>query len=572
MVLERITQDLEVLLNNPDLDTTDREQRLLTLSEEYSLPYDQVHDQYHQIFEATLRKKIKSFLNPDLTPLKRVMQKQKVKNWLKAFITDYKDISTIIDTYASEEEDIIVSTLREALNIQKNSNRYLVEELLLRGALYLVAAAPKTGKSLLATSLGVAVVTGRKFLNRHSQSGLNVLFIQNEENISETARRAYTNGLQELELENPGLFNEITTSKRFVIAKNLDIVQDLRKIFELIDTNKVDLVIVDSLSASVNKGGLNEHSPELLAGLLAFQQNIQDRNITGVLIHHTIKSDNNDNRQEMVKGIAGRSDIVRANDGIIKMSPKGKTAVELFFLPRNGTQCQFTIEKKDGEACYWDFEVIKEESLSPENISVQNSILRLLKERYQEWFANPNRKLPVTGCFLSEITKELNLSKDIVIQRLNYMLQVEGIEVSPYKKKHLYHYPEKGESWLDQYLQEEEERKQSQQALLDLYKERKDKLLTLTNKKDIMLLMQDWSVEDKKEIQKMMTETERASFLLKLNPPKYPLGDKVCIQVDDQLTESFEITNIVYDKKSKVHLYTLDKNEGVFLESNLTQV
>ena len=566
----RITQELEALLAQTDLDSTDRHQRFLVIAEEHGLDSENVQKQFHAVFEKKLRAKVKTCLQPDLSPLQRVLKKQAVKTWLRNFLTDHKDINTIMDTYAKEEEDIILSTIKDALSIQKDRNRYLVEELLLRGAMYLVAAAPKTGKSLLATNLGVSVVTGQKFLNRHCQSGLNVLFIQNEENIAETARRAYTNGLQKIELENPGLFNDITTSERFVIAKNLDIVQDLKRIFEIVDAKKIDLLIIDSLSASITKGGLNEHSPELLSGLLALQQNIQDRNITGVLIHHTIKSDSNENRQEMVKGIAGRSDIVRANDGIIKMAPKGTTSVEVFFLPRNGVQAQFVIEKQDGEACFWSFEVTKEESLSPENLTIQNKILRVLKAKYDEWVAE-GKGLPVGGYVLSELEKEVNYDRDTIIARLNYMIGVEGIEVTPYRRKHLYHFPKSGESWLEQYLLEEEEKVTQQKALFELYRERKDKLLSMTTSDAIIDLTQDWTEEDKKQVQSLMSSTELNQLRLINNPPKYPVGDYVSISIDGQVSEPLRITKIVWVSKSKLHQYTLENTEGVFLESNLTK-
>lgn len=565
-----LEHEVKSLLNDVNLDNTDRSQAFLLLADQYNASPEEVADKFHEVFELALRERIQTFLVPDLSPLQRALKKQAVKTWLRNYLTDQKDIIAVMDTYAKEEEEIILSTIKDALYIQKDRNRYLVEELLLRGALYLVAAAPKTGKSLLATNLGVSVVTGAKFLNRHCQSGLNVLFIQNEENISETARRAYTNGLQRIELENPGLFNEITSSERFIIAKNLDIVQDLKRIFEIVDQKKIDLLLIDSLSASITKGGINEHSPELLSGLLALQQNIQDRNITGVLIHHTIKSDSNENRQEMVKGVAGRSDIVRANDGIIKMAPKDNNSVEVFFLPRNGVQCQFTIQKKDGEACYWHFEVIKEESLSPENIAIQNKILRCLKEKYQEWKAS-DQKLPVSGYYLSQLEKELSIDGDTLITRLNYMLSVEGIEVSPYKKRHLYHFPSSGESWLEQYLTEEEEKIAQQKALFEVYQERKNALVACQTAQDIGILTSDWSAQDRKEVQRLMTEEELDKVRLVNNPPKYLVGDEVFISIDGQLGTPTKITGVKWIVKSKIHHYTLEGMDGVFLESNLTK-
>lgn len=561
-----------IILNEPPAQE-EIDQKLFNISEVHGISYDEVQREFHTAFEERLKKKIKQFVKSDLSPLERNLKKQQVKNWLKFFFTDIRMIDNVIDYYVSAEETVIISTIKAALCREKDKSRYLVDELLLRGALYLVAAAPKTGKSLFATDLAVTCCLGEKFLNRKVKANTNVLFIQNEENLSQTAFRAYNNGLQNLELENTLLYESITDTHRFTLVKNVDIVQDLNTVIELIDKYEAKLVIVDSLSASVKKGGLNEHSPELLAGLLTFQQMIQDKGITGLLIHHTTKTDTNESQTDMIKGIAGRNDISRANDGIIKMAAsKEKGLIDLYFLPRNGQQTQFKIKQEIGEACYWKYQVVEEESLSAENIAIQNKILRLLKDRYMQWAEETKReKLPVYGYFLSEIEKSLNLPLDTLIERLNYMLSVEGIERVGYNKRHLYHYPVEGESWLDQYLLDEEEKLEKQKMLLDLDQKRKEKLLSLPTYESVKDYIKDWTRSDNIRILKLMSDEERDSFYGKMFPPDFNVGELVLVTMDDKEIEGL-ITRVSYDVNLKYHKYFVKGVENFILISNLKRL
>lgn len=566
-------KEFAVILNEPpSQDIID--QKLFNLAELEGVSFEDMQRQFNEMFESRLKERIRDFIRTELSPLERHLKKQQVKNWLKNFFTDLRTIDNLIEYYTAAEESIIISTIKKALYREKDTSRYLVEELLLRGALYLVAAAPKTGKSLFATDLAVTCCLGEKFLNRKVKPNTNVLFIQNEENLHQTAFRAYHNGLQNLELENKELFDNIIDTHRFTLVKNVDIIQDLKTITDLIDKFEVKLVIVDSLSASVKKGGLNEHSPELLAGLLTFQQMVQDKNITGLLIHHTNKLDNNEGQTEMIKGIAGRSDISRANDGIIKMaaSTKHKGLIDLFFLPRNGQQTTFLVKQDIGEACYWKYSVEDEQSLSEDNIHIQNQILRLLKDRYDQWISETaGEKLPVYGYYLSELERNLSYDKDTIIERLNYMLQVEGIERVGHNKRHLYHFPLSGESWLSQYMEEEEEKVSRQKALLDLDHKRKEKLLSFKTYPEIKEYIKDWEKTDEARIVNLMTQEEKDSFYQIVYDQPYKVGEKVIVIIDKTESER-EIKRISYDINLKHHKYYFDGVEDYIIKSNLKKI
>jgi hypothetical protein len=275
----------------------------------------------------------------------------------------------------------------------------------------------------------------------------------------------------------------------------------------------------------------------------------------------------------MIKGIAGRNDISRANDGIIKMAAsKDKGLIDLYFLPRNGQQTQFKIKQEVGEACYWKYQVVEEESLSAENIAIQNKILRLLKDRYMQWVEETKReKLPVYGYFLSEIEKSLNLPLDTLIDRLNYMLSVEGIERVGYNKRHLYHYPIEGESWLDQYLLDEDEKLEKQKMLLDLDQKRKETLLSLPTYEAVKDYIKDWTRSDNIRILKLMSDEERDSFYGKMFPPDFNVGELVLVTMEDKEIEGL-ITRVSYDVNLKYHKYYVKGVENFILISNLKRL
>ena len=140
----------------------------------------------------------------------------------------------------------------------------------------MVVASPKVGKTNLATHAAVAVARGTPFLNRESTAG-NVLFIENEELIDGTTiNRIYDHGLQLLELEEPELYKELINSEKLIVTRNVDIVLDQTKILEIVKEKNINLIIIDTLAASLKVSGYTEYSHEVPSALYKLQSLAQE--------------------------------------------------------------------------------------------------------------------------------------------------------------------------------------------------------------------------------------------------------------------------------------------------------
>lgn len=557
------------------LDRDSRESEIEATAIELDKSPNDIREDFYEILERVIRERVQEFSKPDLSPIKRGDKRSALDAWLKAFISDKKQREDTITAYSQDEEVVELYTIAELIEKAKEKGtRYLVSELFLYGTMILVAAAPKTGKSLFATALAVAVATGQDFFNRKVDQG-NVLFIQNEESLIETGRRLVGAGLQNLEVESPELYYDLINSNKITVVRNLDIALDQQKIFELVEQFNISLVIVDSLGASIKKGGLTEYSPEIMGALYGFQTECQDRGIVGVVLHHTTKIDSNADKSSQIKGIAGFNGIVRANDGIIKLEPnlKNQELINFHIVPRNGSPFEIKAYIVKDEALFWNWVIKEETSLSEANIQLQNDVLRLLVARWEVWEeVNKQRSVlerePVYGYTSQDLLSLLdNTPRENLVERLNAMLSSEGIERTVRSKKHVYHLPPSGETWLLAYLQAEEERRNQQEEVANLEKEMAQLLVDCNTREEIQVLIQDWSKEERKRTLSRLNAPSFNQVMLLMHPPKYVKGDYVGICNQDIIRE---VTLVEFNPKEKSaksenkHLYYLEGYETAF--------
>lgn len=149
---------------------------------------------------------------------------------------------------------------------------WLIDDILTADELFLLAAPPRAGKSLLVMGLAKAVATGGRFLGRPAASGA-VIYVACED--SETK-------IKERELKQdwpPGV--PVYWIDKFKL-------NELPNLEELIEELGCRLLVLDTLSR-IKDSQINESSAEMSQLLEPLQEMCKRQRCTGVLVHHTGK-------------------------------------------------------------------------------------------------------------------------------------------------------------------------------------------------------------------------------------------------------------------------------------------
>lgn len=551
--------------------------------EDNSGHYGKTYDEADHDFSLVLGEECKRRIHA-IHEIKDLMSKNRkwvaLTSWLYKHIQDRKRVEQIIAAYSSDDSPAEFFTVAEALELgSRCSNTQLVNGLIQLGALYLLPAPAKCGKSILASILANCIHLGLPFFNRSVLKG-NVLYVQNEENIGKTtAKRVYNGGLQDLELQDYQAYNNLVNSPGITICRNLDIALDQDLIVSKVKEHDYKLVLIDSLNASLERSGLNDKSLETAGYLYRLQRLTHLHDFTVIILHHTTKMDDSSSQQGLMNGISGRSDITRANDGVFRLT-RGEDKetkvpfVQLNSIPRDGDPVVLQYRLVKGEANRIALEVLNESVLTPENLELQNSILRLLFKRWNDW-DNASEEFKSNkpyGHTLQELVSATGSTQLDVIHRLNDMLSSEGIisYIDHSMKKIVYAIPEDGESWLNHFIEHEdkiEARKNERLEAQRLEKELFNRTLNLI-REAIMNndldsynnLVSSISKEQSKTLVKELTDDELNQVFLMLNPPKYNIGDSVNVIGENILNKLIE--KVVYNKKEGYHMYYLHKVEN----------
>ncbi|MGB3202854.1 MAG: AAA family ATPase, partial [Nodosilinea sp.] len=149
---------------------------------------------------------------------------------------------------------------------------WLVDDLLTADELFLLAASPRAGKSLLAMTLAKAVATGGRFLGRPVSKGA-VLYIRCEDSETKTKEREIKQGWP------AGL--PVYWLDKFKLS-------ELPQLEQLVEELGVRLVVFDTLSR-IRDSAISESSAEMSQLLEPLQEMCKRQRCAGLLVHHTGK-------------------------------------------------------------------------------------------------------------------------------------------------------------------------------------------------------------------------------------------------------------------------------------------
>lgn len=224
---------------------------------------------------------------------------------------------------------------------QDNSNpdKYLIPEILPKGELIQLIAAPKVGKTLFANDLMCSLIKGECFLGYGiKQENRKVLLIQLDETLT-TAETSITQRLGQCDCE------ELSIDS-FGWKLNQDGVDQLRCTLEKLDPS---LVVIDSIRASTTGLGYDENSAAIADPILKIRDLIKERNINGIMIHHSNKS----NDQQGTNKSRGSSAIAAAffatwlltplGEDMVRLNTYGRCAPKEFNLSLNPDELRFEV-------------------------------------------------------------------------------------------------------------------------------------------------------------------------------------------------------------------------------------
>lgn len=519
--------------------------------------YYDIRDDFFEILRKLVYDRVLKLQDIIDDPVRRGIEQTKLEDWLDIFYSrdTRKEVVSEILTGALQPQ---VYNLREVIEAGGSTEKYHIQELFPYGRLFLLVAAPKTGKSLFLTKMVLSTITGNPFLGRECQKA-KILYIQNEEAVEDTGQKLDSNGLQLLRLRDPETYNTLLDSNDFYMIKGLDIVVDVKHIKHYIENHGVRVIAIDSLAASIGKKNYNEMNPEVMTALYHLQSIAQHYGVLIIITHHKNKrpAEKND-REDAQKQIGGFGGIVRANDGYAFMShskEEGEEGIINFdFQPRSGEPHSMKLKRVEGEALFWDFEVESESSLSAENIKAQNKILRILREKYEEWqeAAADEPTPPVHGVSLLRLTSALDVNEKTIVSRLNYMLRTQAIDMDVMrmsgKDTYIYHYPADGECWLQKYLDREEEEQERKAELDRLDRDKIQEFMNCSDRAELIAALKNCNKSDNDRIGKKMNEEEYQYFWLTLYPATYSIRSWVKVSGFDDYSQ---IERVEYPKAAK---------------------
>ena len=199
----------------------------------------------------------------------------------------------------------------ELFKYKPGNTEWLSPDLLPRANMLLLAGDPKVGKSLLATDITYAVLTGGQFFGDQIKPG-RVLYLGDDEPLETFKDRLRDRGVD--------LIPEEIANERFLVERLFEITQ-LKKLEKILQDFKPTLVVIDSLTKITETVGVSENDPEFARYLYRLNSLLLRYDAASIVIHHTNKNKN----AKGLEAVAGSKRITAAVWGVATIKGDVKT-------------------------------------------------------------------------------------------------------------------------------------------------------------------------------------------------------------------------------------------------------
>jgi len=287
-------------------------------------------------------------------------------------------------------------TMTELFQTTYKSRPPVVEGLLYAGA-YILAGAPKIGKSFLVAQIAYHVSTGQDLWGYKVHQGT-VLYLALEDDFQRIQSRMFMMyGVN----DTPNLHFATAAGK---IGNGLD--EQLKNfVQEHPDTN---LIIIDTMQKIREVGG-EAYSYASDYEIIGKLKRFADRHsICIVTVHHTRKQPAGDSFET----ISGTTGLLGCADGALLMQKKKRTALEATVdAVGRDQQDQILYLKKDADTQIWSLERTENEPYQEPPDPVLDTVSQLVSSESREWTGSPTELAETvnTGMAANALTKYLNV-------------------------------------------------------------------------------------------------------------------------------------------------------------------
>ena len=316
-------------------------------------------------------------------------------------------------------------TMTELFQTAFRSRPPIIDGLLYAGA-YILAGAPKIGKSFLVAQIAYHVSTGRKLWDFDVHQGT-VLYLALEDDYQRIQSRMFMMyGVN----DTPNLHFATAAGK---IGNGLD--EQLENFMREHPNTK--LIIIDTMQKIRELGG-EAYSYASDYEIIGRLKHFADKFCICVLtVHHTRKQPAGDSF-EMISGTTG---LLGSADGSLLMQKKKRTALEATIdVVGRDQQDQILYLKKDPETQIWNLERMENELHKEPPDAVLETVAKLVKE---SWCGSPTElaMLLQVGMQPNTLTKHLNVNAGRLFEE--YGVQYENTRTHTGRKITLTPVPEK---------------------------------------------------------------------------------------------------------------------------------
>lgn len=450
-----------------------------------------------------------------------------------------------------EERKII--TLQDLLQEENNIPSWLVPNFIgAGGGLYLVAGAPKAGKTyVFVYNLAYSVAVTGDFLGYPCNTG-KVLIFQCEESEVRIRRKFRSKGISTF---NPDI-QDALKDNRIQIEKSFKIDSDLQYLSQRVEEFKPSLVIFDSLRAITSHLDVSENSVDFSKYLYTLQRYLNKLEVPGVIIHHLKKGGGSLG----VEGLSGSLSIAGASDGVIMLDPRKETSghtINVSTIPRDGLPINFLVQRRKDEMNRWAYFYVEgsEKNISTEQIRLEKKILRFLSKTPGQ---NKSRRDIIEG--LSLQNEEDKVYLDSALDRL-----VEGLQIGDIYQKggRVLYWISEVSPWA----------KIGVSSYLGRQFEDAETLAKCNNSYELDLLKKKWESQNlpsdyKSKLWHLLSKVEQDKIFNITYPRNYSAGDWVLTPEK----EKKKVVSYHFSNEEKDWEYILEGESAGYIQNNLSEV
>ena len=287
-------------------------------------------------------------------------------------------------------------TMTELFQTTYKSRPPVVEGLLYAGA-YILAGAPKIGKSFLVAQIAYHVSTGQDLWGYKVHQGT-VLYLALEDDFQRIQSRMFMMyGVN----DTPNLHFATAAGK---IGNGLD--EQLKNfVQEHPDTN---LIIIDTMQKIRGVGGEAYSYASDYEIIGRIKQFADQHGICVLTVHHTRKQQADDSFET----ISGNTGLLGCADGSLLMQKKKRTELDATIKVVGRDQPdQILYLKKDPQTQIWNLERMENELYKEPPDPVLDAVAKLVSTECREWIGSPSELAEAiqTGIASNALTKYLNV-------------------------------------------------------------------------------------------------------------------------------------------------------------------